>query len=159
NLVFGPAESTVDASLVSWTRILAWADRAGHGDIVKRWFDSPSGVRASPQVTFAGGMRLARWLDLAKSAPLAAIEKEIAVQRSADADGYDPLRHIFTAALIVHGRYPDAAALVPPVKEPFYRPAWLLRTLQDLVSAGATTEALWLIERNRADAEQLGPWG
>jgi Zn-dependent protease len=159
NLVFGAPETTVDASLVSWTRILAWADRASHGDIVKRWLDSPSGVREAPPLTFAGGMRLGHWLGLAKSAPLAAIEKEIAVQRSADANGYDTLRHIFTTALIVYGRYLEAVALVPPVNEPFYRPPWLLRTLQDLVSAGAISEALWLMERNRADAEHLGPWG
>ena len=159
SLVFGPAETTLDASLISWTRMLAWADRAGHGDIARRWLASPLGVRRPRNLDFADGMRLGHWLDLARSSLISDILQEIAASRAADVNGYAILRDIFTTALIVHGRYKDATALEPPISEPWDRPVWLLRTLQELVLAGATGEALWLLQRNRLDADMVGPWG
>jgi len=159
SLVFGPAETTLNASLISWTRILAWADRAGHGDIARRWLASPLGVRRPPNLDFVGEMRIGHWLDLARSSLISDIEQEIAASRAADVNGYATLRDIFTTALIVYGRYKDAVALEPPISEPWYRPVWLLRTLLELVSAGATGEALWLLQHNRLDTDMLGPWG
>src|SRR5262245_43247584 len=159
SLVFGPAETTLNASLVSWTRILAWADRAGHGDIARRWLASPPGVHRRRNLDFAGEMRIGHWLDLARSSLISDIQRELAVSRAADVNGYATLRDIFTTALIVYGRYKDAAALEPPISEPWHRPVWLPRTLQELVSAGATSEALWLLQHNRLDADILGPWG
>jgi Zn-dependent protease len=128
------------ASLI---RLFAWADRAGHGDLLARFVEAPTGAGLPPHPR-----RIGRWQALARSAPLADIELEIATSPREPAAG-DP-RQMITAALITYGRYPDALALFPqeaPIRE---RSIWLEQTLADLVLAGATTEALALLERTRA---------
>jgi Zn-dependent protease len=135
-------------------RILAWADRAGHGDIVNRRLEGPHGFALPMDLMHATEQRVRHWLALAKSGRLSAIEAEIA--GSQVANSYVDLRGILTGALVVHGRYHDALALLPPSADRWKRLAWLHTTLVDLVSAGAGAEALLLLERTRSDTVETG---
>ena len=132
-------------------RTLAWADRAGHRDIVQRWLDDPEGIRLPHYIDFVREARIGRWLDLAKTGSLAAIDAEIGSARSHGS----VLRHIFAMALVVHSRYREAIELLPPIEDT-WRPFWLWSALADLVSAGATNEALTLLARTRSDTLATG---
>lgn len=138
---------------LSFIRILAQADRAGDGDTVRRWLEAP-GFNTPPDLGFGTRRHIAHWLALARSGSLAAIEAEIA--GSSTYPGYSDLRNILTAALVVHARYQDAVALLPPRSVPWKRWGWLEWTLLELVSAGAFTEAASLLERTRSDTLEIG---
>ena len=132
-------------------RALAWADRAGHREIVQRRLDAPEGIRLPYYIDFATEARISRWLDLAKTGSLAAIDVEIGSTRSHGG----VLRHIFAMALVVHSRYREAIELLPPTADT-WRAFWLWSALTDLVSAGATDEALTLLARTRSDTLATG---
>ena len=120
---------------------------------MRRWLDA-AGFNPPPDLRFATRRRIAHWLALAKSGSLAAIEAEIAGSRTYP--GYTDVRDILTAALVVHARYQDAVALLPPRSEPWKRLIWLEWALVDLVSAGAVTEALSLLQSTRSDTVDVG---
>jgi hypothetical protein len=132
-------------------RALAWADRAGHRDIVQRRLDAPEGIRLPYYIDFASEARISRWLDLAKTGSLAAIDVEIGSTRSHGS----VLRHIFAMALVVHSRYREAIELLPPTADT-WRAFWLWSALTDLVAAGATNVALTLLARTRSDTLATG---
>jgi Zn-dependent protease len=132
-------------------RTLAWAARAGHRDIVQRRLDAPEGIRLPYYIDFATEARISRWLDLAKTGSLAAIDAEIASTRSHGS----VLRHIFAMALVVHNRYREAVELLPPTEDT-WRAFWLWSALADLVSAGAANEALTLLAHTRSDTLATG---
>jgi hypothetical protein len=138
---------------LSFIRLLAQADRAGHGDIVRRWLEAP-GFNPPPDLGSVRQERIAHWLALARSGSLGAIEAEIA--GSPTYPGYTGLRVLLTAALLIHARYQVALALLPPPSEPWKRWSWLEGALIDLVLAGATTEALSLLHSTRADTVDMG---
>jgi Zn-dependent protease len=138
---------------LSFIRLLAQADRAGHGDIIRRWLEAP-GFNPPPDLGPVRQERIAHWLALARSGSLVAIEAEIA--GSPTYPGYTGLRILLTAALLSHARYQVALALLPPPSEPWKRWSWLEGTLIDLVSAGATTEALSLLQSTRSDTVDMG---
>ena len=138
---------------LSFIRLLAAADRAGHGDIVRRWLEAP-GFNPPVDLGPVTQERIAHWLALARSGSLVAIETEIGGSRTHPGDG--GVRHILTAALLMHARYPVALALLPPPSEPWNRLSWLERTLIELISAGATTEALSLLQSTRSDRVDMG---
>jgi Zn-dependent protease len=133
-------------------RTLAWAGRAGHGDLVRRRLDTPGDVRLPDDIAIARTNRIGDWLELARTGSPVAINAEIA--------GFPTnrgvVREILTAALVVHGRYQDAAALLPSATDHPSRALWLHSTLADLVQAGATAEVLALLERTRSDTIATG---
>jgi len=138
---------------LSFIRLLAQADRAGHGDIVRRWLEAPR-FSPPPDLGAVRQERIAHWLALARSGSLVAIEAEIAGSRTYP--GYTGLRVLLTAALLIHARYQVALALLPPYSEPWKRVSWLELALIDLTSAGATTEALSLLRSTGSDTVDMG---
>jgi len=136
----------------SLVRILAWADRAGHGNIVKHRLAGRHGFVLPPDLINATALRVAQWLALAKSGTLTAIEEEIAGFKAANDDA--DLRGLLSGALVVHGRYHEALGLLP--SDRWSRLSWLRTTLVDLVSAGAIAEAASLLERTKADTVAMG---
>jgi hypothetical protein len=121
--------------------------------IVRRWLEAP-GFRPPPDLGAVRQERIAHWLALARSGSLVAIEAEIAGSRTYP--GYTGLRVLLTAALLSHTRYQVALALLPPSSEPWKRVSWLELALIELASAGATTEALSLLQSTRSDTVDMG---
>jgi Zn-dependent protease len=138
---------------LSFIRLLAQADRAGHGNIVRRWLEAP-GFNPPPDLGSVTRARIPNWLALAKSGPLAAIEAEIAGRRAPN--DHADLRDILTDTLVVHGRFHEALALLPPSADRWKRLTWLHTTLVELVSAGAIAEAVSLLERTKSDTVEMG---
>jgi hypothetical protein len=132
-------------------RTLAWADRAGHRNIVQHRLDAPEGIRLPHYIGFATEARISRWLDFAKMGSLVAIDAEIA---STPSHG-SVLRHIFATALVVHSRYREAIELLPPIEDT-WRVFWLRSALADLMAAGAANEVLTLLARTRSDTLATG---
>jgi Zn-dependent protease len=133
-------------------RTLAWAARAGHGDLVRRRLETAGDIRLPDDIAIARASRIGDWLELARTGSPAAIDAEIAGLPT----NRGIVRKILTAALVVHGRYQDAAALLPPATDHPSRALWLHSTLADLVQAGATAEVLALLERTRPDTIATG---
>jgi Zn-dependent protease len=136
----------------SLLRTLAWADRAGHGDIVQYRLAGPHGFALPSDLMNATAQRVGRWLALAKSGTLSAIEEEIAGLQTSNDDA--DLRGLLSGALVVHGRYRDALGLLPSNR--WSRLSWLRTTLLDMVSTGAIAEAASLLERTKADTVAMG---
>src|SRR5262245_23308604 len=137
----------------SFIQLLAQADRAGHGDIVRRWLEAP-GPNAPLELGSVTWARIPDWLALAKSGSLPALQAEIA-RRRAPSDHTD-VREILTDALVVYGRFPEALGLLPPSANRWQRLTWLHSTLVQLVSAGAIAEAVSLLDRTKSDTLEMG---
>jgi Zn-dependent protease len=132
-------------------RTLAWADRAGHREIIRDRFSAPRGTRPPADLVFLQDMGVEEWLDLAKTGSLDAIDREIARSPYPSL-----LRDVLTTALVAHGRYRDALDLSARIKVDWEAQLWRQRALAELAKAGATIEAASLLESIGADSAETG---